>query len=305
MAYTPESYTPVHNKSEIRWVQNGEDGDELVLNRPIDDIANMVITVANEVSSKQSIKLANEGNLSYATYTADVITGFDDNGTFIADLTNTSTVVTLKSPYTTEHLQVGAELSGTGIGVGTTIAEITSSTEIVMSLPATATVIDATVAFVQTIELLYIDGIRVENDDRILLKDQTIATQNGIYVVTNKGSDITPWVLTRSEDANTWNKLSSVTIAVDQGTMNKDTVWFCTANKDGGVIGTDDILFTGLGGSGQMLGKARVRVFSYNAQLVEENVTVPYNVNSSAVGPVVVMDGYTLTVEDGARVVIL
>ncbi|CAK9254193.1 unnamed protein product [Sphagnum jensenii] len=45
-----------------------------------------------------------------------------------------------------------------------------------------------------------IDGVMPSTNDRILIKDQTSAVQNGIYVVTNAGSASTSWVLTRATD---------------------------------------------------------------------------------------------------------
>lgn len=301
--FTPSEYTPVRDKSEIRWFINGETGDEIVLNRPIDDLANMVTTVVNEsMTAKKSARLSDELNIQYAEKTDQTLVGYSNSGTFLATINNTSTVVTVS---TTQNLLSGATITGQGIPDNTTIIEITSSTEFVISNAATENLIDVTLSFLQPLSLLYIDGIRPNNNDRILVKSQTNASENGIYVVTDKGSDISQWILTRSEDGNLWNQYASATIAVDEGNINADTVWFCTVNKDSGTIGINNINFQGLGGSGQMLGLARTKVFTYNAQIVSENIVVPASYNSSAIGPITIDDGYTLTIEDGARVVIL
>lgn len=47
-----------------------------------------------------------------------------------------------------------------------------------------------------------IDGIGLAIGDRILVKDQAAGLQNGIYVVTQLGDAGTPFILTRSDDAN-------------------------------------------------------------------------------------------------------
>lgn len=47
-----------------------------------------------------------------------------------------------------------------------------------------------------------IDGIGLSLNDRIVVKDQVAALENGIYVVTQLGDAGTPFILTRSEDAN-------------------------------------------------------------------------------------------------------
>ena len=45
-----------------------------------------------------------------------------------------------------------------------------------------------------------VDGVSPNVNDRVLIKDQATAAQNGIYTVTNVGSIITNWVLTRATD---------------------------------------------------------------------------------------------------------
>ena len=304
MAFTPTEYTPIRDKSQIRWLANGEDGDETVLNRPIDDLANMVQTVVNDSTSKHSARLCQDGNLAVSLVTATQLKSYPASGTLLVDINETSTVVTLKSG-TTAGLKVNAAIIGSGIAADTVITEITSSTEFIINNAATSTLVDTNVDYIQTLDLLYIDSTRVNNGDRILLKDQTDQKQNGVYFVEDKGSDIAQWILTRAEDFSEWNQLASAVVAVDEGLLNLDTVWFCTVNKDSGTIGSTNITFKDLGGSGQMLGKARVRVFSYNGQIVDEDIVVPSDVNSSAVGPVTILDGRTVTVSDGARLVII
>ena len=50
---------------------------------------------------------------------------------------------------------------------------------------------------------LVIDGVTTNTNDRVLVYNQTDATENGVYVVTTVGSGSTNWVLTRSADTNT------------------------------------------------------------------------------------------------------
>lgn len=47
-----------------------------------------------------------------------------------------------------------------------------------------------------------IDGVSVSVGNRILLRAQTDATQNGIYTITNVGSGSAPWQITRATDAD-------------------------------------------------------------------------------------------------------
>lgn len=49
---------------------------------------------------------------------------------------------------------------------------------------------------------LIVDGLSPSVNDRVLVKNQTNATHNGIYTVTSAGSPSTKWKLTRASDAN-------------------------------------------------------------------------------------------------------
>ena len=49
---------------------------------------------------------------------------------------------------------------------------------------------------------LVIDGVTLSADDRVLVKDQTDAKQNGIYVVSVIGSPLVNWELVRASDAD-------------------------------------------------------------------------------------------------------
>jgi len=65
--------------------------------------------------------------------------------------------------------------------------------------------VGATLTNNSTQAALVIDGVTLSTNDRVLLYEQTDATQNGIYVVTNTGSASTNWVLTRADDADTYS----------------------------------------------------------------------------------------------------
>ena len=49
---------------------------------------------------------------------------------------------------------------------------------------------------------LSIDGIALASTNRVLVRNQTTASQNGVYTVTTVGSGSTNWVLTRATDAD-------------------------------------------------------------------------------------------------------
>lgn len=73
-----------------------------------------------------------------------------------------------------------------------------------------------------------IDGHTVVSGDRVLVKDQSTASQNGIYV-----ASASAW--TRATDADTWSELICAISFIEYGTQ-AGGAWFCTA-QEGGTIG--------------------------------------------------------------------
>lgn len=100
-----------------------------------------------------------------------------------------------------------------------------------------ATTANITLSGTQTI-----DGVAVVAGDRVLVKNQSTTSQNGIYVVAAGA-----W--SRSTDADSWNELISAFTFVEEGTANADTGWVSTANA-GGTLGTTAITFAQFSGAG-------------------------------------------------------
>src|SRR5690606_11027871 len=90
---------------------------------------------------------------------------------------------------------------------------------------------------------MMIDGVELQLSDRVLVKDQSNEAQNGIYFVSNVGSSITNWVLTRALDYDEPNEIVQYgTVLVNQGTMNAGTLFFET-EEGPFTIGTTPIDF--------------------------------------------------------------
>jgi hypothetical protein len=87
-----------------------------------------------------------------------------------------------------------------------------------------------------------IDGVSIVAGNRVLVKAQTNAAENGIYVASN-----TSW--SRSADANTWDELVSAYTFVEQGSTYADTGWVCTVNA-GGTLGTTPVTWSQFSGAG-------------------------------------------------------
>jgi hypothetical protein len=88
-----------------------------------------------------------------------------------------------------------------------------------------------------------INGVSLSSGNRVLLADQTDATQNGIYVWNGAAS-----AMTRSTDMDAGSEFPGAAVFVRAGTQYADSGWVCT--NDSVNLGTDNIAFaqfTGLG----------------------------------------------------------
>jgi len=99
---------------------------------------------------------------------------------------------------------------------------------------------------------LTIDGVATVANDRVLIKNQASAVQNGIYKVTTIGSGSAAFVLTRSPDADTAAELTGGTFFfVEEGTANADNGYVATHNGTP-TFGSDSITFAQFSGAGQI-----------------------------------------------------
>jgi hypothetical protein len=108
--------------------------------------------------------------------------------------------------------------------------------------------VGATLTNAGTQAALVIDGITMVVADRVLVYEQTTQTQNGVYVVTSIGSGATNWVLTRSDDADTFGIAGPDTLSegstffVQEGATGAGETYTC--NTVGTItFGTTNITF--------------------------------------------------------------
>jgi hypothetical protein len=110
-------------------------------------------------------------------------------------------------------------------------------------------------------EALVIDGVTLALNDRVLVKNQTNAADNGTYYVKIVGNSTTPWVLNRAPDQDTYgdpgNYFSNEITAgmfcfVEEGTTNADTGWVLTTN-DPISLDSTPLTFAQFSGAGQIV----------------------------------------------------
>lgn len=93
-----------------------------------------------------------------------------------------------------------------------------------------------------------IDGVAVIAGDRVLVKDQSTTSQNGIYVAAAGA-----WA--RSTDADTWDELVHAYVFVEQGTLGANNGFVCTV-PPGGTLGSTAVTWVQFSGAGQVVAGA-------------------------------------------------
>jgi len=126
--------------------------------------------------------------------------------------------------------------------------------------------VGATLTFGSAVTTL--DGISLTNGDRILVKDQTTSSQNGIYVRTSS----TVW--TRSDDANTAILLTGGSfVFVEQGTANADNGYVFT-HEGTPTIGTTPLTVGQFSGAGQITAGAALTKTGNQLDVAVDNSSI-------------------------------
>ena len=84
-----------------------------------------------------------------------------------------------------------------------------------------------------------IDGVTLVAGDRVLLKNQSTATQNGLYIAVASGAG----TASRDPEHDTIAELSGQMIVVNQGSANDNKIFLCTTDNTGSV-GSTNITYT-------------------------------------------------------------
>jgi hypothetical protein len=81
-----------------------------------------------------------------------------------------------------------------------------------------------------------LDGVTLATGDRVLVKDQTTSSENGIYVVQATGAAV------RATDMNQAAEFDGAAVFVKEGTVNQGSGWTETATVT--TVGTDAVVFS-------------------------------------------------------------
>ena len=103
-----------------------------------------------------------------------------------------------------------------------------------------ATTANITLSGTQTI-----DGVAVSADERVLVKDQSTASQNGLYLC--KAST---WE--RTTDLAAGANAAGMFTFVEQGTVNAENGFVCTSDSGSAVVATNNLVYAQFSGAGQI-----------------------------------------------------
>jgi len=148
-----------------------------------------------------------------------------------------------------------------------------------------------------------LDGVTLSTNDRVLVKDQSTSSQNGIYVVGSSPA--------RADDLAAGADAAGMFTFVEQGTVNADNGFVCTSNKGSAVVGTNNLTFAQFSGAGQITagdgldksGNTLSVDLKANGGIVIESTEMAVDLGASSItGTLAVGDGGTgSTSASGAR----
>ena len=139
-----------------------------------------------------------------------------------------------------------------------------------------------------------LDGVTLSTNDRVLVKNQNTASENGIYIVGSSPA--------RADDLATGADAAGFFTFVEQGTVNGENGFVCTSDKGSAVVGTNNLTIAQFSGAGQVIagngidksGNTVSVDLKANGGLVIESTEIAVDLAASSItGTLAVGDGGT------------
>ena len=139
-----------------------------------------------------------------------------------------------------------------------------------------------------------LDGVTLSTNDRVLVKDQSTASENGIYVVGSSPA--------RAADLAAGADAAGFFTFVEHGSVNADNGFVCTSNKGSAVVGTNNLTIAQFSGAGQITagdgldksGNTLSLDLKSNGGLVIESTEIAIDLAASSItGTLAISDGGT------------
>ena len=139
-----------------------------------------------------------------------------------------------------------------------------------------------------------LDGVSLSTNDRVLVKDQSSASENGIYIVGSSPA--------RADDLAAGADAAGMFTFVEKGTVNADNGFVCSSDKGSAVVGTNNLTFVQFSGAGQITasdglsksGNTLSVDLKSNGGLVIESTEIAVDLAASSItGTLAISDGGT------------
>ena len=127
---------------------------------------------------------------------------------------------------------------------------------------------------------IVVDGVSLSVGDRLLVKNQTTAAENGIYTVTTQGDGSTAFVLTRATPEDQPSELSGgAFVFVEEGTANADNGYVFT-HTGAPTFGTTALDVAQFSGAGQIDAGAALSKTGNRLDVEVDNSSIEVNVDA-------------------------
>ena len=200
-------------------------GDGAFFDKTTSQTANYVLAAPNGSAGAATYRALVVADIP--TLTASKVSDFDTQvrTSRLDQLASATAVVSGVTPTADAHLATKGYVDSTAQGL-----DVKDSCKV-------ATTANITLSGTQTI-----DGVSLSADERVLVKDQSTATQNGIYLVKSGAS----WV--RTDDMAASSDASGAFTFIEQGSTYADVGFVCSSDKGSAVVGTNNLAFTQFSG---------------------------------------------------------
>jgi hypothetical protein len=147
-----------------------------------------------------------------------------------------------------------------------------------------------------------VDGVTPTVNDRVLVKDQTTAAQNGIYVLSTAGDGSSNWVLTRATPEDQPAELSGGSfVFVEEGTANGDNGYVFT-HTGAPTFGTTALDVTQFSGAGQITAGAALTKSGNQMDVAVDGSSIEVNADALRVKALGVTNAMLAGSIDGAKI---
>ena len=200
-------------------------GDGAFFDKTTSQTANYVLAAPNGSAGAATYRALVVADIP--TLTASKVSDFDTQvrTSRLDQLASATAVVSGVTPTADAHLATKGYVDSTAQGL-----DVKDSCKV-------ATTANITLANTQTV-----DGVSLAANDRVLVKDQSTASENGLYKVVDGGS----W--TRTDDLAAGSDAAGAFTFVEQGSTYSDVGFVCSSNKGSAVTGTNNLAFTQFSG---------------------------------------------------------